>query len=340
MTTFANLSFTGTPLENTPFEERLHRLQRQRDHALRGYERKGMTPQLSEALRSEIRTALEADGKPFDVNVARRVYDLAIAARDMCVAATSGVKEAIATIKDVGGPIESLDTEDTPESQVQASESFGARLLRELMASLPMMQQRRDGDDPKQLVHALAEARRTGMHDVAEELEKKLFGRVMLGSRPVGTGIEVPVGSFEHGFADGRANSPPFAKDGDYHKGYLKGLESRYLVPVEPSFDHSKRITKYFDRDMGLCVCSDCQRLPEHEPITVQSLTANTDIGHAPNCLARSYGEERECNCHRSKRLVPRYDDTEPRYDDTELRGRPSNRVPMDPVEREELEGK
>ncbi|MBK7823144.1 MAG: hypothetical protein IPJ61_19350 [Tessaracoccus sp.] len=44
-------------------------------------------PQLAEALRAEIRLTLEADGKAFDVNVARRVYDLAIAARDMCVAA-------------------------------------------------------------------------------------------------------------------------------------------------------------------------------------------------------------------------------------------------------------
>ena len=81
--------------------------------------------------------------------------------------------------------MESLDTSDTPESAIQASESFGARLLRELMATLPMLQGPREGplgEDPKRLVHALAEARRNGMHDVAEELEVKLFGRVLSGA--------------------------------------------------------------------------------------------------------------------------------------------------------------
>lgn len=135
-----------------------------------------MTPQLSEALRAEIRTALEADGKPFDVNVARRVYDLAIAARDMCVAATTGVKEAIDQIKDTNGPMETLDSPDTPESQMQASETFGARLVREIMAMLPKLNQR-SGEDPKALVRAIAEARQAGLHDVATELEVKLFGR-------------------------------------------------------------------------------------------------------------------------------------------------------------------
>lgn len=57
--------------------------------------RNPMSPELSEALRNEIRTVLEAGGGPFDINVARRVYDLAIAARDMCVAATSSVKSKI-----------------------------------------------------------------------------------------------------------------------------------------------------------------------------------------------------------------------------------------------------
>ena len=44
------------------------------------------------------------------------------------------------------------------------------------------------------------------MHDVAEELERKLFGRAILpGPRPVTIGINVavPEGSYEHGFADG-----------------------------------------------------------------------------------------------------------------------------------------
>jgi hypothetical protein len=154
----------------------LDKIRWEKELARHGYERNRMSPELANALRNEIRTALEADGGPFDINVARRVYDLAIAARDMCVAATGSVKEAVAQIKDTDGPMESLDSSDTPESQVQVSESFGARLLRELMATLPMLQGPR-GEDPKQLVHALAEARRNGMHDVAEQIDARQFNR-------------------------------------------------------------------------------------------------------------------------------------------------------------------
>lgn len=167
---------------------KLDKIYWQQGLARRGQERKeAVSPELAEALRKEIRTALDADGGPFDVNVARRVYDLAIAARDMCIAAVSTLKEAIDQVKDTNGPMETLDAPDTPESAVQASESFGARMLRELMATLPMLQQPR-GDDPKRLVHALAEARSRGMHDVAEELEVKLFGRALTGPRPIAIG--------------------------------------------------------------------------------------------------------------------------------------------------------
>ena len=211
--------------------QKLHKIGWAHELARHGYERDRMSPELSEALRNEIRTALEAGGGSFDINVARRVYDLAIAARDMCVAATGSVKEAIDQIKDTNGPMETLDSPDTPESQVQISESFGARLLRELMAALPSLRPR-EGDDPKQLVHALAEARRNGMHDVAEQLEVKLFGRVLSGPRPIAAEeIEVVDGSFEHGFADGRAGALPVIEEGAYHEGYLKGAEAKYLDP-------------------------------------------------------------------------------------------------------------
>jgi hypothetical protein len=204
--------------------------------------RKPMSPELSEALRKEIRTALEANGGPFDINVARRVYDLAIAARDMCVAATGTVKEAIDQIKDTNGPMETLDASDTPESQVQVSESFGARLLRELMATLPMLQGSR-GEDPKQLVHALAEARRNGMHDVAEQIEVKLFGRALSGPRPItAEEVEVVEGSYEHGYADGRTGALPVSETGAYHEGYLKGTMAKYLDKGPGVVDHSAAI--------------------------------------------------------------------------------------------------
>lgn len=237
----------------------LDKIRWEKELARHGYERNRMSPELANALRNEIRTALEADGGPFDINVARRVYDLAIAARDMCVAATGSVKEAVAQIKDTDGPMESLDSSDTPESQVQVSESFGARLLRELMATLPMLQGPR-GEDPKQLVHALAEARRNGMHDVAEQIEVKLFGRVLSGPRPVtAEEVEVVEGSYEHGYADGRAGALPESEDGTYREGYLKGTEAKYLdkgpLPIVEGAgmdDHSAAIA----RDVQRCLTS------------------------------------------------------------------------------------
>lgn len=139
-----------------------------------------MTPQLAEALRDEIRLALEADGKPFDVNVARRVYDLAIAARDMCAAATTTTGEAIKAIADVGGPVESLQDPGTPTTTVQAAETFGVRALRELIAALrPAPPPPSPPADPGLLddltwLGALAEARELGLTDVAAGIEAKL----------------------------------------------------------------------------------------------------------------------------------------------------------------------
>lgn len=171
--------FLGTDLN-----EALRKTYWRRELHMHGHERNTMTPLLAEALRSEIRLALEADGKPFDTNVARNVYNLAMAARDMCVAAVGNVKEAIDQIKDVDGPMETLDQPGTPDTQMQASETFGARVIREVLAMLPMMNQQRKADDPKALVHALAEARKHNMTDVAEELEVKLFGRVLSDAAP------------------------------------------------------------------------------------------------------------------------------------------------------------
>ena len=226
----------------TLLSQRLEKIRWLKEFDQRGYQRNRMSPELAEALRNEIRTTLEAGGAPFDVNIARRVYDLAMAARDMCVVATGSVKEAIDQIKETNGPMETLDTSDTPESQVQASESFGARLLRELMATLPLLQGPR-GDDPKQLVHALAEARRNGMHDVAEQLEVKLFGRVLSGPRPItAEEVEVVEGSYEHGFADGRAGSLPVSEERPYHEGYLKGTTAKYLDKGPDVADHSAAI--------------------------------------------------------------------------------------------------
>lgn len=158
-----------------------------------------MTPGLAAALRAETRLALEADGKPFDVNVARRVYDLAIAARDMCVAATVSTGEAIKAISDMDGPVESLTTLGAAPAPVQAAETFGVRMLRELIAALRPSSSGVVGLAPGAVatapdmltdlpawLGALAEARSLGLDDVAAGIEAKLraFGVLPSGAAP------------------------------------------------------------------------------------------------------------------------------------------------------------
>ena len=180
---------------------KLDKLRWRQDLARRGLERKeDVSPELAEALRNEIRTALDAGGKAFDVNVARRVYDLAIAARDMCIAASNSVKEAIDQIKDTNGPMETLQDPSTPESQAQAAETFGARIFRELLAMLPA-DFRKTREDPHALIAAIADARSRGMHDLAAALEQKLVGTPL--EVPKITRAEVVANSYEHGFIDG-----------------------------------------------------------------------------------------------------------------------------------------
>ena len=181
--------------------EKMHKIRWLQDHARRGYERNRMSPELAEALRLEIRNALDAGGGPFDVNVARRVYDLAIAARDMCIAASGTVKEAIDQIKETNGPMETLDSPGTPESQLQVSETFGARIMRELLAMLPAFRKIHEHEDPHVLIAAIADARDRGMHDLAAKLEQRLVGTPF--EQPKITQAEVVANSYEHGFIHG-----------------------------------------------------------------------------------------------------------------------------------------
>jgi len=229
-------------------DARLKKIRWQQEIARRGQERRqDVSPELADALRNEIRAALDAGGQPFDVNVARRVYDLAMAARDMCVAASTSVKEAVDQIKETNGPMESLQDPDAPEPAAQAAETFGARILRELIAIVPAMMRQGGGDDPRGLVHAIAEARSRGMSDVADELERKLLGKALSGPRPVDLAVTaIRYGSFEHGFSDGKQNLQPAVDDPDYKAGYLRGTEERYLAAAQEAVeeDHGAAIAR------------------------------------------------------------------------------------------------
>jgi hypothetical protein len=196
----------GDDLTVSQVVDKLDKTRWRQDLARRGHERKeDVSPELAEALRTEIRNALDAGGKSFDVNVARRVYDLAIAARDMCIAASNSVKEAIDQVKELNGPMESLqgpgslEASTAPEAQAQVAETFGARVLRELLAMTSGSL--RHAEDPHVLIAAIADARERGMHDLAAGLEQKLLGTPL--EVPKITHAEVVANSYEHGFVDG-----------------------------------------------------------------------------------------------------------------------------------------
>jgi hypothetical protein len=173
----------------TPYvNQLLDKARWRRELEMRAKEGNTMSERLTEALRTELREILDAGGKPFDERVARQVYDFAIAAKDLLMASAKGVDATIKTIADLNGPVESLTSPDDPVPAEQASETFGARMMREILATLPMLLKK--PDDPKQLVHALAEARQAGMDDVVRELEIKLFGYELTRDKPTEEELE------------------------------------------------------------------------------------------------------------------------------------------------------
>jgi len=168
----------------------------------RGYE--GRLPvaseRLAETLRAELRAILDNDGKPFDLQVARHVYDFAIAAKDLLTVSVKSVEDAMRVVADNNGAMESLTGPDDPQPPEQVSETFGARMLRELLATLPAML-RKNNEDMHALVGAIADARDRGMHDLAAKLEQRLLGTPL--EPPKITHAEVVHDSYEHGFIDG-----------------------------------------------------------------------------------------------------------------------------------------
>ena len=155
---------------------------------------------LAEALRTELRAILDNAGKPFDLLVARYVYDFAIAAKDLLTVSVKSVEDAMQVIADNNGAMESLAGPNDPQPPEQVSETFGARMLRELLATLPAML-RKNNEDLHALVRAIADARDRGMPDLATKLEQRLLGTPL--EPPKITRAEVVHDSFEHGFIDG-----------------------------------------------------------------------------------------------------------------------------------------
>lgn len=170
----------------------------------RGYE--GRLPvaseRLAETLREELRTILDNDGKPFDLQVARYVYDFAIAAKDLLTVSVKSVEDAMRVVADNHGAMESLTGPNEAPPPEVASETFGARVMRELLAMLPAIRAEKSSrEDPLSIVAAIADARERGMPDLAAKLEQKLLGTPL--EPPKITSAEVVAQSYEHGFLDG-----------------------------------------------------------------------------------------------------------------------------------------
>jgi hypothetical protein len=221
----------------------------------RGYE--GRLPvsseRLSEALRTELRAILDNDGKPFDLQVARHVYDFAIAAKDLLTVSVKSVEDAMRVVADNNGAMESLIGADDPQPPEQISETFGARMLRELLATLPVML-RKNNEDLHALVGAIADARDRGMLDIASKLEQRLLGTPLEPSKI--TRAEIVHDSFEHGFIDGSMqdnfdrgtiNGHVSRDEGSwspaYREGYEAGQARRALKDAAPPPDVSPPVS-------------------------------------------------------------------------------------------------
>lgn len=192
----------------------------------RGYE--GRLPvaseRLAETLRAELRTILDNDGKPFDLQVARHVYDFAIATKDLLTVSVKTVEDAMRVIADNQGAMESLTGAGDPPPPEVASETFGARIMRELLALMPAM---RKNEDPLAIVAAIADARDRGMPDVAAKLEQKLLGTPL--EAPKVTWAEVVNDSYEHGFLDGSMQD-------NFDRGTVNGHCARDLQHTSPAY--------------------------------------------------------------------------------------------------------
>jgi hypothetical protein len=134
---------------------------------------------LAETLRTELHAILDNDGKPFNLQVARHVYDFAIVAKDLLTVSVKSVEDAMRVIADNNGAMESLTGPNDLQPPELVSETFGARMLRELLATLPTLL-RKSHEDLHTLVGAIADARDRGMPDLAAKLEQKLVAEPAL----------------------------------------------------------------------------------------------------------------------------------------------------------------
>ena len=137
-------------------------------------------------------------------------------------------------IADHKGAMESLTGPDEPPPAEIASETFGARIMRELLATLPTLLRIKNGDSrladviaAPELVTAIADARERGMHELAAKLEQKLLGTPL--ETPKVTMAEVVDDSYEHGFLEGSMQD-------NFDRGTVNGHMARDLRTASPAY--------------------------------------------------------------------------------------------------------
>lgn len=144
---------------------------------------------LKEALRDEMRRIL--DEGEFTIATCSTLMRMAEAARDF-LRANAVKPEDLTTDQESGADVIGIGPA-APDA-----ETFGTKMIRELLASVPDML-RMQRENPGSLVQAIAVARSKGMPDVAAALEKRLIGASLDGVRPVSPlSIPfIPIGALE-----------------------------------------------------------------------------------------------------------------------------------------------
>jgi hypothetical protein len=108
---------------------------------------------IPENLRAELLKLLEIEN-PITVTTLNRIERIAETGAFL-LRAIGGVEEAVAGIK-----TEQL-SDGEPITTAPVAETFGARMIQELMAVLPQLLNKKN-DDPRKLVHALIASSRSG----------------------------------------------------------------------------------------------------------------------------------------------------------------------------------
>lgn len=141
----------------------------------------GLSP-IATAFRASLKATLD---EPFNNATLSKLERMAEAAKDWLRAETPKPEDFSGTTNIMGIPVNDppggggltgLGLAAAVDGQGLNAETFGANLLRQMIPQITKMWQAQH-DDPATLVRALTEARRSGLTDIADQLEERLTGK-------------------------------------------------------------------------------------------------------------------------------------------------------------------